>query len=61
MAARSDRDFATYLLDFDVAVVPGACFGLEPFFRTSYATSDAELATALSRIADACSRLSEPG
>ena len=31
----SDRDFADYLLEADVAVVPGSCFGLEPFFRIS--------------------------
>lgn len=54
----SDRDLADYLLDTDVAVVPGSCFGLEPFFRISYATSDAEPATALDRIVGRCARLS---
>jgi aspartate aminotransferase len=53
----TDRDFTDYLLEADVAVVPGSCFGLEPFFRISYATSEAELSTALARIAGACERL----
>ncbi|MEE2859651.1 MAG: pyridoxal phosphate-dependent aminotransferase [Paracoccus sp. (in: a-proteobacteria)] len=54
----SDRDFCAWLLDtVDVAVVPGACFGLPGYFRISYATSQAELAGALGRIADACGTL----
>ncbi len=55
-----DRDLATYLLDADVAVVPGSCFGLAPFFRISYATSESELRTAITRIASACERLLRP-
>ncbi len=55
----SDTDFCAYLLDdAHVAVVPGSAFGLSPFFRISYATSEAELKEALTRIADACARLS---
>jgi aspartate aminotransferase len=54
---RTDRDVADYLLEADVAVVPGACFGLEPFFRISYATSEDELRTALERIGAACEGL----
>ena len=54
----NDVDFADYLLECDVAVVPGACFGLAPFFRISYATSEDELGVALNRIAAACERLS---
>jgi aspartate aminotransferase len=54
----SDRDFCAYLLDAaKVAVVPGSVFGASPFFRISYASSCAELEEALSRIAQACSRL----
>jgi aspartate aminotransferase len=54
----SDWDFCTYLLDAaKVAVVPGSVFGASPFFRISYASSYAELEEALSRIAQACSRL----
>jgi len=55
----ADTDFCAYLLDdAHVAVVPGSAFGLSPFFRISYATSEAELKLALTRIADACARLS---
>ena len=39
------------------AVVPGSAFGLSPYFRISYATSEAELTEALKRIAEACARL----
>ncbi|WP_018236033.1 pyridoxal phosphate-dependent aminotransferase [Ensifer sp. BR816] len=54
----TDADFCTYLLeDAHVAVVPGSAFGLSPFFRISYATSEAELKEALTRIAAACARL----
>ena len=50
----SDADIASFLLDHaKVAVVPGAAYGLSPFFRISTATADAILDTALSRIADA--------
>ncbi|OOG72110.1 aspartate aminotransferase [Sinorhizobium sp. A49] len=55
----TDTDFCAYLLDDAyVAVVPGSAFGLSPFFRISYATSETELKEALTRIADACARLS---
>ncbi|MBK5568731.1 pyridoxal phosphate-dependent aminotransferase [Ensifer sp. SSB1] len=55
----TDTDFCAYLLDdAHVAVVPGSAFGLSPFFRISYATSESELKEALKRIADACARLS---
>lgn len=51
----SDRDFCAWLLDTaDVAVMPGSALGLSPYFRISYATSEAELTEALSRIARAC-------
>ncbi|MFP3637373.1 aminotransferase class I/II-fold pyridoxal phosphate-dependent enzyme, partial [Bacillus sp. SIMBA_033] len=45
------------LEDAHVAVVPGSAFGLSPFFRISYATSEAELAEALDRIERACAAL----
>ncbi|ABR61984.1 aminotransferase class I/II-fold pyridoxal phosphate-dependent enzyme [Sinorhizobium medicae] len=55
----SDTDFCAYLLeDSHVAVVPGSAFGLSPYFRISYATSEAELKEALERISAACKRLS---
>ncbi|WP_349436343.1 pyridoxal phosphate-dependent aminotransferase [Pararhizobium sp. A13] len=54
----TDTDFCAYLLeDAHVAVVPGSAFGLSPFFRVSYATSEAELREALERIAKACAAL----
>jgi aspartate aminotransferase len=59
MQIDSDSSFCRYLLErHDVAVVPGSCFGLAPYFRLSYATSDQNLRDALSRIAKACRELS---
>ena len=52
-----DRTLADYLLEFGVAVIPGACFGLSPYFRLSYACSDSDLAEGLSRIVKACATL----
>ena len=47
----TDEDFATALLEeTGVAVVFGAAFGLSPNFRVSYATSDAALKEACTRI-----------
>jgi aspartate aminotransferase len=40
-----------------VAVVHGAAFGLSPFFRISYATSDENLKEACTRIQKFCSNL----
>jgi len=54
----SDSAFCRYLLEaHDVAVVPGSCFGLAPYFRISYAASDADLRQACERIAAACRAL----
>lgn len=54
----NDSDFATYLLrEAHVAAVPGAAYGLSPFFRISTATSEATLQEAIARIAAAVSRL----
>jgi aspartate aminotransferase len=51
----SDEDFATELLESEgVAVVHGAAFGLSPFFRISYATSNEVLEDACSRIQRFC-------
>ncbi len=48
----SDVDFCRYLLEaHDVAVVPGSVFGLAPYFRISTATSEAQLVTAMRRLA----------
>lgn len=55
----TDGDFMDYLLeDVGVAGVQGSAFGLEGFFRISYATSDSILEDACQRIKNACSRLS---
>lgn len=52
-------DFCEYLLEEGlVAAVAGSAFGLEGFFRISYATSDAVLAKACTRIKETCAKLS---
>ena len=49
---------ATALLEEEgVAVVHGAAFGLSPFFRISYATSNALLEEACQRIQRFCASL----
>ncbi|HEX2816554.1 MAG TPA: pyridoxal phosphate-dependent aminotransferase [Phenylobacterium sp.] len=51
----SDADFAVELLETEgVSVVFGAAFGLSPHFRISYATSNAQLEDACSRIQRFC-------
>ena len=58
-AIKSDTDFVTKLLEkTGVAVVQGSAFGLEGFFRISYATSMENLEKAIKRISDFCSDLS---
>lgn len=53
-----DEKFATALLEeTGVAVVFGAAFGLSPCFRVSYATSDAALTEACTRIQAFCAGL----
>jgi aspartate aminotransferase len=53
-----DADFANELLDAEgVSVVFGAAFGLSPFFRISYATSEALLEEACRRIQRFCGAL----
>ncbi len=54
----NDEVFATALLEeTGVAVVFGAAFGLSPNFRVSYATSDAALKEACTRIQNFCAGL----
>ncbi|MEP5729110.1 MAG: pyridoxal phosphate-dependent aminotransferase [Sulfitobacter sp.] len=54
----NDEVFATALLEeTGVAVVFGAAFGLSPNFRVSYATSDASLKEACTRIQSFCADL----
>ncbi|AXW84537.1 pyridoxal phosphate-dependent aminotransferase [Anaplasma marginale] len=50
-------DFAKYLLQHKVAVVPGVAFGAPDFFRISYALADDELSRACDRIVSACAEL----
>ncbi|WP_300581561.1 pyridoxal phosphate-dependent aminotransferase [Marivita sp.] len=55
----TDEAFATALLEeHGVAVVFGAAFGLSPYFRVSYATSDEALTEACNRIQAFCAGLS---
>ena len=57
-AIADDVAFAQFLLDeASVACVPGAAYGLSPFFRISTAAADDVLATALDRIASAVATL----
>lgn len=56
----SDDDFVTYLLDeAGVATITGSAYGLSPFFRVSFATSETVLRAAMDAIADAVSRLTQ--
>ncbi len=52
-----DTAVTQYLLTSGVAAVPGAAYGLSPFFRISTATSDAVLTEALTRIKAAITAL----
>ena len=55
---QNDQDFAVELLEQEgVSVVFGAAFGLSPFFRISYATSNAVLEDACGRIQRFCANL----
>lgn len=55
----TDSDFMDYLLEeVGVAGVQGSAFGLDGYFRISYATSDSILEDACQRIKTACSKLS---
>ena len=54
----NDEDFVTYLLESEgVACVHGEAFGLSPYFRISYATSNESLKEACTRIQRACASL----
>ena len=54
----NDTDFVQSLLENnDVAVVQGSAFGLEGFFRISYATSMEKLKIAMKRIKSFCDSL----
>ncbi len=54
----TDEEFVSELLTSEgVAVVQGAAFGLSPFFRISYATSEKNLEEACNRIQRFCASL----
>lgn len=54
----NDTELASYLLaEGNVATVPGAAFGMEPYIRLSFATSRAKLSDAVDRIAAALAEL----
>ena len=56
---KNSSDFAQYLLEYAlVAVVPGIAFGIENFFRISYAVTNDILTEACNRIKTACDKLS---
>ena len=55
---KTDKDFVEKLLEkAEVAVVQGSAFGLEGYFRISYATSMDNLKKAMERIKSFCSSL----
>ena len=56
---RNDEDFVVQLLETEgAAAVHGGAFGLEPYFRVSYATSNEVLEDACSRIQRFCASVS---
>tara|TARA_B100001559_G_scaffold61028_1_gene49064 strand:- start:100 stop:591 length:492 start_codon:yes stop_codon:yes gene_type:complete len=55
---KTDKDFVEKLLErSEVAVVPGSAFGLDGYFRVSYATSMENLKKAMNRIKSFCENL----
>jgi aspartate aminotransferase len=55
---KNDTDFASYLLEeTGVAIVQGSAFGLEGYFRISYATSMQILEKALMKVQTFCESL----
>lgn len=56
---RTDADVVAYLLDAaHVATIAGSAYGLSPYLRISFATSDDALRAGAAQIADAVSHLS---
>ena len=55
---KTDKDFVEKLLEkAEVAVVQGSAFGLDGYFRISYATSMENLKKAMQRIKTFCDSL----
>ena len=56
----TDQDFVMYLLDeHNLAVLQGAAYGVSPFFRISFAASQAKLEEGMARLSAACKLLSD--
>ncbi|WP_020201943.1 MULTISPECIES: aspartate transaminase [Cupriavidus] len=54
----TDNDFVLYLLESqNLAVLQGAAYGMSPFFRISFATSEAQLREGMRRLRAACEAL----
>lgn len=55
---KNDTDLASYLLqEGKVATIPGAAFGIEPYIRLSFATSQKQLQQALNQLRTALAAL----
>ena len=55
---RTDQDVVLYLLEAaSVATIQGSAYGMSPYFRCSYATSESVLTAAAAQIADAVAAL----
>ena len=55
---RNDTEVVEWILDeAKVAAVPGSAFGLEPYFRVSYATSSEGLKLAIQNLKNSVSEL----
>lgn len=55
---RTDQDVVLYLLEAaSVATIQGSAYGVSPYFRCSYATSESVLTAAAAQIADAVAAL----
>ena len=55
---KTDEDFCNYILETEgVGIVHGAAFGLEPFFRLSYAAATDVVQDCCARIQRACAAL----
>ena len=53
----NDDDFVIYLLESGIAAISGASYGLSPYFRLSFATSNSAIVEGCRRIRDACLKL----
>ena len=59
MKLKNDKEFVEKLLEkSEVAVVQGSAFGLDGYFRISYATSMENLRKAMDRIKSFCNSFS---